>query len=309
MPAAESPDRAVAAPRVSVITPFLNAGSFLAEAIESVRAQTLREWELLLVDDGSTDVSTAVARVYAERFPERIRYFEHPGHANRGKSVSRNLGIARARGEFVVFLDADDVLLPGKLERQVRLMALHPRVTMVYGNTEWWRSWDGSSRRRDRPQKLGVALDRTYSPPALLTTWLRKPGMVPSLCAVLARTEVVRRIGTFDEKIQDLYEDQIFLVKMVMSAEVFVESGCGERYRQHPDSTSARAIVTGEYHPVRPNRARQVFLQWLQDYLGSLGVPDAPLARALHAATFPYRCPRLHAMLYPFLSIAARFRW
>jgi glycosyltransferase involved in cell wall biosynthesis len=309
MPAAESPGQAVAAPRVSVITPFLNAGSFLAEAIESVRAQTLREWELLLVDDGSTDGSTAVARDYAERFPGKIRYFEHSGHANRGKSVSRNLGIARAQGEFLVFLDADDVLLPDKLERQVRLMGLHPRVGMVYGNTEWWTSWNGGSRRRDRLQKLGVALDRSYSPPALLTTWLRKPGMVPGLCAILARTEVVRRIGTFDERIQDLYEDQIFMVKMVMNNEVYVESGCGERYRQHPASTSARAIVSGEYHPVRPNRARQIFLQWLQDYLGSLEVSDAPLVQALHAATFPYRRPRLHAFLYPFLSIAARFRW
>src|SRR6266581_3481789 len=232
MLAAETPEQAVVAPRVSVITPFLNAQSFLAEAIESVRAQSTPDWELLLIDDGSTDGSSAVARDYAAGAPERIRYLDHAGHRNRGKSVSRNLGIAHARGEFVVFLDADDLLLPHKLRHQTDLIDGHPHAAMVYGTTEYWTSWNrnGVARGGDRLGKLGVPPERVHSPPTLVTAWLRKPGTVPCLCAVLARTETVRRVGAFDEDIQDLYEDQVFLVRMAMAAPVYVESGCGERY-------------------------------------------------------------------------------
>ena len=297
-----------AAPRVTVITPFLDARDFLAEAVESLRGQSLRDWELVLVDDGSTDGSSAIARGYAERYPRQIRYLEHPGHRNLGKSTSRNLGISRARGEFLVFLDADDVLLPHKLEHQLSVMARHPRAAMVYGTTEYWQSWNGSPRRRDRVGKLGVAPDRLYAPPTLVAAWLRRPGTVPCLCAALARTEAVRSIGTFDETIQDLYEDQVFLVKMAMAGGVFVESTCGERYRQHPASTSARAIAAGKYHPLRPNPARLAFLQWLQAHLDSLGALDGEAARALHAALRPYRHPGLYRVLHPFVALAARLK-
>jgi glycosyltransferase involved in cell wall biosynthesis len=299
---------AVVEPRVSVVTPFLNGQEFLEEAVESVRAQTLRDWELLLVDDGSTDGGSAMAQRYARRFPARIRYFDHPGHRNRGKSVSRNLGVANARGEFIVFLDSDDVMLPHKLAHQVDIMGRQPRAAMVYGTTEYWHSWDAGSRRRDRVGKLGVAHDRLYAPPALMSAWLRKPGTVPCLCAVLVRTEAVRRLGGFDDGIQDLYEDQVVLAKLALTAEAYVDGHCGERYRQHAGSSSARAIAAGEYHPLRPNRARHAFLQWLQDYVDSCEVSDAALARALHAALRPYRHPRLYRALYPFVALAARLK-
>jgi len=99
-------------PLVSVITIFLDAERFLNEAIESLRAQTYERWELLLVDDGSRDGSSEIAREHAARDPHRIRVLEHAGHANLGMSASRNLGIAHARGDLVALLDADDVYLP-----------------------------------------------------------------------------------------------------------------------------------------------------------------------------------------------------
>ena len=80
---------------------FWEAERFLEEAIESVVAQTYASWELLLVDDGSRDGSTAIARRYVRRFPDRMRYLEHPGHANLGMSASRNLGIRHSRGSYV----------------------------------------------------------------------------------------------------------------------------------------------------------------------------------------------------------------
>src|SRR5688572_9625007 len=96
-------------PLVSAITIVLNGEKYIEVAIASVRAQTYDRWELLLVDDGSTDSSTQISKEYTKRYPEKIRYLEHDGHANRGMSASRNLGVAHARGQFVAFLDSDDV--------------------------------------------------------------------------------------------------------------------------------------------------------------------------------------------------------
>ena len=89
-----------AAPLVSIVTIFYNAPvGFFEEAIASVRAQTEPGWELLLVDDGSTDESAVVARRAAAADPERVRVLTHEGGVNRGMSASRNLGIAAARGD------------------------------------------------------------------------------------------------------------------------------------------------------------------------------------------------------------------
>jgi glycosyltransferase involved in cell wall biosynthesis len=298
------------APLISVITPFLNGKRFLEEAIQSVLAQTLAAFELLLIDDGSTDGSSALARDYAARFPEQIRYFQHAGHTNRGKSVSRNLGIASARGAHLTFLDADDVFLPRKLESQAQLLARYPQAVMVYGTTEYWVTWDTEQKQRagmgDWRGRLGVTPERLYCPPELVVAYLRDPGIVPCICGLLARTTVVKTTGAFDEDIQDLFEDQIFLVKMLMSGPVYVESGCGERYRQHPDSSSARAVASGRYHPLRANPARLAYLEWLQCYLEGHGVRSENLRRALNAAFRPYRYPKAYSALHSLRALVAR---
>src|SRR5947208_2727549 len=126
------------APLVTCIIIFLNEAHFLGEAIESVVSQSYPHWELLLVDDGSSDDSTSLAQDYTTRYPEQIRYLEHPGHTNRGMSASRNLGIHHARGEYLAFLDADDVWLPAKLVRRIELMEKLPEVGLLYGPTLFW---------------------------------------------------------------------------------------------------------------------------------------------------------------------------
>src|ERR1051325_7035528 len=130
-------------PLVSVIIPFLNGGKFIREAIESVFSQTYRNWELILVDDGSTDSSTDIAREYAQLHPGRVRYLEHEGHQNRGQSATRNLGMRSAAGELFAFLDCDDVWLPHKLEQQAAILKLHPEAAMVFGASQYWQSWSG----------------------------------------------------------------------------------------------------------------------------------------------------------------------
>ena len=108
-----------AVPAVSVVTPVWNAAATLAATVASVRAQNFADWELLLVDDASTDSSPALARALAAAEP-RIRLLALP--ENGGPAAARNAGIRAARGRYIAFVDADDLWRPQKLARQIGFM-------------------------------------------------------------------------------------------------------------------------------------------------------------------------------------------
>src|SRR5579863_2245628 len=104
---------------VSVIIPVFNGAGFIAESIESVRRQTHSRFECIIIDDGSTDNTAAVIQKWIAG-DWRFSYFYQP---NKGLSAARNSGLVRATGEFIQFLDADDILLPSKLEEQLAFMS------------------------------------------------------------------------------------------------------------------------------------------------------------------------------------------
>jgi glycosyltransferase involved in cell wall biosynthesis len=118
-------------PTVSIVLPTYNRAQLLPRAIASIEAQTFTDWELILVDDGSTDDTKAVATGFAARLGGRMRYISRP---NGGCGAARNTGIDAARGEFVAFLDSDDEFLPTKLARQLELFALRPELGLVYSD-------------------------------------------------------------------------------------------------------------------------------------------------------------------------------
>jgi glycosyltransferase involved in cell wall biosynthesis len=279
-------------PLVSVIIPFFNAEKFIEEAIVSVLAQRYNTWELFLVDDGSTDGSSDVARYYARQHPEKVSYLEHPDHENQGKSASRNRGLLGASGKYVAFLDADDVWLPTILQDQVAILESHPQVAMVYGPIQWWYSWTGQPEDlgRDYVEELGVPPNVLLHPPALLTLFLQDRAAVPS--DILVRRQSIDRVGGFEERFKVLYEDQVFYAKICLAAPVIAANTCWYRYRQHSDSSCARAMITGEYFAARP-----MFLDWLHGYLLEQGVQDPALWQALHHEQWPYRHPSAYRLL------------
>ena len=164
---------------------------------------------------------------------------------------------------------------------------------MVYGPTLYWFSWTGSPQdaRRDYMGKLGVKPGTLFKPPELLILFLRDGGIVPCVCALLIRSKIIKEFGGFEETISFLYEDQVFLAKICGKAWVFVDNGCWDKYRQHPESSSSIAIKTGEYHPLRQNPARFKFLTWLERYLSEQGIEDARLRNILQKKLWPYRHP------------------
>lgn len=136
-------DMEMRSPRVSVLIPCYNAGAYLGAALQSVLDQTYRDFEIIVVDDGSTDDSAAVAKSFAA-----VRYI-HKEHS--GVSATRNLAVREARGEFVTFLDADDLWAPEKLSRQVAYLDSHPQCQMVHSHAQ--NFFDGAPEAMTQRQK------------------------------------------------------------------------------------------------------------------------------------------------------------
>jgi glycosyltransferase involved in cell wall biosynthesis len=279
-------------PVVSVIIPFFNEERFLEEAIQSVQQQTYPHWEILLIDDGSSDNSTAIAKRYAAHYPDKIVYIEHENHSNRGLSATRNAGIAKAHGSLIALLDADDVWLPEKLQKQVRLFQQLPDIAMVCEGSLYWRSWHDDPYP-DAIKAVGVPGNVIYQPPQLL--WQLYPlgrGAAPCPSSLLLKTVVVRALGGFEESFTDaaqMYEDQPFLAKIYLHQPVFVSADCNNKYRQRQGSLVQHARANGKYDTVR-----YFFLQWLQQYINNQGLKNKAVQLALTKALLKYKFPMLY---------------
>ncbi len=270
-------------PLVSVIIIFLNAEKFIQEAIDSVFHQTYPHWQLLLVDDGSQDSSTACARTYAMRFPDRIHFLEHAGHQNRGMSASRNLGIQHAVGEYISFLDADDTLLPKALEEQAAILDSHPQAALVFGPLYWWYSWsqDPGDNTPDYVEKLGLPANQLIQSPRLVGLFLRNKAAVPS--GFLVRKQSIEQVGGFEDAFRGEYEDQVFCAKICLRLPVYASDHCWYRYRQHEASSVAIGMKTG-----RTYQARLEFLTWLGGYLRAQRITNPAVRWALWLEKVPY---------------------
>lgn len=294
-------------PLVSIIIIFLNEGRFLHEAIESVLAQSYLHWELFLVDDGSTDASSDVARRYAARHPQQIRYLEHPDHGNMGMSASRNLGIAHASGDLVAFLDGDDVWLPQKLAQQVALMAAHPDVAMAYGRTQIWYSWTNRPQdaNRDYLKVAGTNLDQRIEPPHLLREFLQNEYICPGICSLIVRRSVVDAVGGWEDSFRNQYEDMVFYTKVTRHYPVYVTSDLYARYRQHPDNNWEILRRGRRWQPNRLKPSRKIYLEWVLAFLQTPAHADAELAQLVYRNLWPYR----HPVVATGLEMAERLSW
>ncbi|MFK4809719.1 glycosyltransferase [Devosia sp. ZW T5_3] len=272
-------------PKVSIITPVLNAERFLQAAIDSVLAQTETDWELLLIDDGSTDASPEIAAIAAAS-DARVRTVSRPANARHGAAAARNAGLALAKGEFVAFLDADDLYEPQKLETELALLDAYLEAAMVYGPTLWWRDGERPWRWVEPMQRQA---NRLHRPPALVSkVILSLDWHVPCTCSVLIRRAAIAEIGGFEEQFT-LYEDQTLWTKLFLRYPVFIHDHCLSRYRQHEHSVSAEAIRSGQYQRHAEHRSRAAFLDWVAQYLGG----KTALRRALRLARAPYAQPGL----------------
>lgn len=275
-------------PLVSIIMIFLNEERFIEEAIASILHQSYTDWELWLVDDGSTDRSTAIAKQYARQYHHQIYYLDHNNHQNQGMSASRNLGINQAKGKYIGFLDADDVWTSSKLKQQVAILEKHPEAALVCGRTQWWYSWTGKpeDEHRDFLQQYNLKLDQLIKAPQVLLQFLQDEWA--SLCDILVRRQLVLDVGGYEDQFRGMYEDQVFHFKLCLNHAVFVSSKCWYHYRQRTDSCTSNAHNAGQY-----KETRKYFLNWVEEYILQQGSSNPLVSQLIQKELWWLRHPLL----------------
>ena len=138
-------------PLISVLTPAYNREKYIVEAIESVQQQTIPNWEMIIVDDGSTDRTKELVQAYQAK-DSRIKLFENP--KNLGISATRNHGLQHVRGTYVAMLDSDDVCLAQRFEKQITFLDRNPQVGVLGG----WAKHIGKSNRQFTPEQNDAQL-------------------------------------------------------------------------------------------------------------------------------------------------------
>jgi glycosyltransferase involved in cell wall biosynthesis len=285
---------------VSVIVPFFNSERFIQETIASVFAQTYDRWELLLVDDGSTDRSQTIAKNFEREYPDRIRYLQHANRQNHGCSASRNLGIDNARGEYIAFLDADDVWLPDKLSRQVNILESQPAAAMVYCKYLFWHNWhkqietDRVNTQSDYVIPLGLPSNSLVQPSQILVPFLQSRIQQPIPSCIMVRREVFTAIGRFEDDFRHTPEDKVFIIKILVAAPIFVADELLIKYRQHEDSWCSTVqksnVFFEDWH---------AYLNWVAKYLVEFGIRDRLVWQALWQQKLRYSYPLFYYLSDP----------
>lgn len=273
-------------PLVSCLMILHNEEKFVAEAIESQLSQSYSNWELLIVDDGSTDNTPQIIENFHKRFPDKIHCFYHPDKKNCGMSASRKLAFSKAKGEFITILDGDDVISSRKTQEQLEIMKENPEVGMVYGRFVIWHSWSEVSDIKDHIVPLGIASNSILPPPKLIgllyTRNLQRPGPF-----VMLRKTVVEEIGGWELILKNMYEDFAFYMKVGANTSVYVSDCVWGSYRQHQESCC---------HTLSRYESQKVGIaltDWTENYLTEIGMSDSKVWKTFRKNRARYRRPPL----------------
>jgi len=235
-------------PLVSVIIPAYNADQFIAQAIQSVLNQTYRSYEIIVVDDGSTDQTKNILNGFKGQI--RCRYQE-----NLGPSAARNAGIKIAQGEYICFLDADDLWTPDKLEIQVEFLKHHPNIAFVFSDHRDFILGEVMPRSflDDKKETFGEALVTDVPIPDAFLKLIRENFI--STPTVMLRRTCFEEIGLFDENLRSVEDRDLWLrtaarFKLACLPRVF----CMRRVHQSNISKQPGLALQGRITVLEKNR-------------------------------------------------------
>lgn len=211
---------------VSIIIPCYNAEMWVTEAVQSCLKQTYSDIEIIVVDDGSTDRSVQVLK----KFGDQIVLKSGP---NRGGNVARNEGFRLSTGEYVVFLDADDYLLPDKIATQLRVLQ-EQNADVVYGDWRYQFHWPNGFSYLDKIEESGAQNDIVSS---LLSGWWVAQG------AILYRRAIVESVGGWDESFRAAQDRDFFTSVAMANAKIVYRPGCNFIYRKYGEVTVSTSNI------------------------------------------------------------------
>lgn len=213
-------------PLVSVSIASYNHAEYIGLAVESVLAQTFKNYEIIVADDGSTDDSLEILNSYARKFPEQIRVFTHENHENRGISMTANLTLEKSKGKYIALLGSDDVWEKNKLALQIPILEQNPKIGIVYSKAKIIDS---------RGKATGTIIGENFKKNRDQFEQILAKNFIPAATAVFRR-ECFERIGGFDENL--VFGDWELWLRILAHWEMaFVEEPLA-LYRVHQRNTS-----------------------------------------------------------------------
>ncbi|HMH22017.1 MAG TPA: glycosyltransferase family 2 protein [Puia sp.] len=227
--------------RVSIIIPCFNYGHFLPESLDSIRQQTSGAWECLVIDDGSDDATADIVK-RMEALDNRFRYIYQE---NQGQPAARNNGLKQASGEYVQFLDADDLLAPDKLKVQMDWLDTHPEDSIVYGKVRYFESGKKNEPFLDRwGERMTEWMPMISGQGIPILRALTEKNIMELGCA-LFRASGLGRLGNFDSSLQGVEDyDYCFRAAAAGFSFHFLDTPGTEVFmRHHPDSFSKNRIT------------------------------------------------------------------
>jgi glycosyltransferase involved in cell wall biosynthesis len=210
-------------PKVSVIIPTYNRLPMLKEAVESVLAQDFEDFELIVVDDGSTDGTADEIT----RFGGRVKLLQHK--ENRGVSAARNSGILHAKGKYIGFLDSDDLWVKGKLKTQVNFLDENPQYPLCYTDEIWIRRGKRVNPMHKHAKFSGWILEKCL------------PLCIISPSSALMRKTLFPKVGLFDEALPVCEDYDLWLRVSVRFPIFFINKKLIVKRGGHPDQLSNRS--------------------------------------------------------------------
>ncbi len=275
--------------KISIVVPAFNAEAYLAAALESVLAQTLEAWELVIVDDGSADKTAAIAGQYAARDP-RIRAVSQ---GNQGVSAARNFGysLTSPAAEFLIFLDADDVWEPSALALLFKTLTAHPEAPAAYGLARYigkhGEPIEPGVCEGHQQFRLGLENGRVIVwPPERPTTFAVEAVMerVMTCGTVLMRRPAFEEAGQFAPDLR-MWEDWDFWLRLSRLGGLIFHDTLVLGYRRHDANVSGQRVLleAGEW------QVRRRLLEAVKD--------DPPLLTlAYQGLAYRHRCAVLHCL-------------
>lgn len=277
-------------PLFSVVMPAYNAASLIAESIDSVQSQSVQSWELLVIDDGSTDATAQIICRYAALDP-RVRLIEGQ---HRGCGAARNLGMAQARGRFIAFLDADDLWLPEKLHCHLRQFEADPQLGLSFTRARYMSFGGERTRTVSSTPTHGLKAEDFLYENATTT---------PSTIAV--RHEVFSAAGGFDETLVAA-EDLEWIIRVLIVTGCTIEGIDAPLtlYRSSPQGLSANL----ERQQASWERVLEIVRAWRPELMKQ----HYHAARATHLRYLARRALRLGkggAVAYRYINAALAEDW
>ena len=242
-------------PTVSVIMNCYNGEKFLREAIDSVYAQTYKDWEIVLWDDASTDGTERIARSY----DDKLRYFR--GEKSPGLGHARNLALRQARGEFLAFLDQDDLWLPSKLEKQVPLFEA-PEVGLVFSDSIFF---DSAGKEERLYGKLKYHFGECFA------DLLR--GNFLSIETVVIRRSALDALDSWFDPGFNLCEEYDLFMRIAYKWKIAVVDQPLARWRMHSSSLTWKSQERGvEERNLILSKFRKIFPGFSEEYAREISI-------------------------------------